>query len=133
MTSEHLVMKHLIFQCERCMEVFQDQVTLNNHFRSLRSCELAPATCQDDGITKATMEKLKSKKKRYLNKAADHRWKEMFLLLFPDADVPSPCKFTALHGLTSSTTLGFKLTLCRFRANTRRLYDERIQWLQGPW
>jgi len=45
-----------------------------------------------DGLTPEIGRKLRSKKKAHLNQSDEDRWRDIYRLLFPDEDVPSPCK-----------------------------------------
>jgi hypothetical protein len=45
-----------------------------------------------EGITPKQVTELKSKAKLHPNQSEGDRWKEIFKLLFPGEDVPSPCK-----------------------------------------
>jgi hypothetical protein len=46
-----------------------------------------------EGITPTVERVLKSRKKSYPNQSEKERWKDVYRILFPNEDVPSPCKF----------------------------------------
>jgi hypothetical protein len=50
-----------------------------------------------EGITPKQVTELKSKAKLHPNQTEEDRWKEIFKLLFPGEDVPSPCKLLKLQ------------------------------------
>ena len=45
-----------------------------------------------DGITPENEKQLKSRKKTHPNQSDGDRWKDIYKLLFPNEEVPSPCK-----------------------------------------
>jgi hypothetical protein len=66
-------------------------------------CEILPGQ-PPEGITPKQVTELKSKAKLHPNQTEEDRWKEIFKLLFPGKDVPSPCKLLELqnHAPTSN-------------------------------
>jgi hypothetical protein len=90
---EHLYRKHQIYQCPRCKDTFKNQKSLDFHWHSLGICELVDSEVQVEGITAEIERRLRSKKKAYRELSEEDRWKEIYLMLFQDSEVPSPCKF----------------------------------------
>ncbi|KAF4632584.1 hypothetical protein G7Y89_g5539 [Cudoniella acicularis] len=77
--------------CKRCWQTFKSQQQLDAHLTVASSdiCEVQlghpPA-----GITTAMERKLRSRKKSHPNQTDEERWVEIYKLLFPDTEVPSP-------------------------------------------
>jgi hypothetical protein len=46
-----------------------------------------------EGITPENEKRLKSKKKSHPNQTDEDRWRDIYRLLFPSEDVPSPCEW----------------------------------------
>ncbi|KAH9988127.1 hypothetical protein F4779DRAFT_632307 [Xylariaceae sp. FL0662B] len=78
--------------CVRCNRPFEDKKDLDDHLRADVRCEkkeLAPL----QGIDPATETKLKVRKKPRPGVTDEQRWREIYLILFPDANpnaLPSP-------------------------------------------
>jgi hypothetical protein len=78
--------------CARCRLVFEKREDLISHQRDLMACELGTEP-PIVGIDELQAEKLRSRKQKTKNEV--EKWREMYRILFPDADelsMPSPCK-----------------------------------------
>ena len=89
---EHLYRKHQIYQCPRCKDTFKNQESLDVHLHSSEWCERVDSEVQVEGITAQIERRLRSKKKAYREQSDVDRWKEIYRILFPGSEVPSPCK-----------------------------------------
>jgi hypothetical protein len=58
-----------------------------------------------EGITPKQVTELKSKAKLHPHQSEEDRWKEIFKLLFPNEDVPSPCKLLELQNLAPNSRI----------------------------
>jgi hypothetical protein len=97
----HLYRYHRIFQCQRCKELFKDQEALERHFLEVKSCELNLAE-PTEGITGNVEKRLRSRKKTHRDQSESERWQEIYRILFPREEVPSPCKLPdILFGIVS--------------------------------
>lgn len=87
----HLYRYHRIFQCPRCKTLHQTSDELEQHVLAVKGCELnhdQPA----EGITGNIEKQLKSRKKTHRAQSESERWQEMYMILFPLEEAPSPCK-----------------------------------------
>lgn len=90
--KEHLYRCHQIeIHCKRCWRTFKNQQQLDAHLTvaSANICSLIPGH-PPDGITPENEKRLKSRKKIHPNQSDDSRWAEIYKLLFPNEEVPSP-------------------------------------------
>ena len=46
-----------------------------------------------DGINKKIKEKLQCKRKAFPGQTEAARWKQIYQILFPEEEIPDPCKF----------------------------------------
>jgi hypothetical protein len=91
---EHLYRCHQQpIHCKRCWQEFSNQEQLNSHLTvaALDICELKPGH-PPEGITLEVEKRLRSRKKAYPDQSEEDRWKDIYRLLFPNEDVPLPCK-----------------------------------------
>jgi hypothetical protein len=83
--------------CKRCWRIFKNQEQLDSHLTVATSniCDLQlghpPA-----GITPEQEKHLRSRKKTSPNQSEADRWKDIYKLLFPNEEIPSPCKLIEL-------------------------------------
>jgi hypothetical protein len=91
----HLYRYHRIFQCPRCKEPFKYQEALERHFLEVKSCELNLVE-PIEGITDNVEKRLRSRKKTHRDQSEFERWQEIYRILFPTEEVPSPCKLPIL-------------------------------------
>src|ERR1700712_5790068 len=93
---EHLYRKHQIpLHCERCWQIFDNQQSLKAHITvdAIEICHVQPGH-PPDGLTPEIERKFRSRKKAHRDQTDDDRWRDMYRLLFPDENVPSPCQAT---------------------------------------
>src|SRR5580658_1178061 len=88
----HLYRYHTIHQCPRCKDLFKNQEDLDNHIDAIQGCEVKPNSTQVDGITNRIKQRLQCRKKAHPGETEPERWKNIYNILFPNEDVPSPCK-----------------------------------------
>jgi hypothetical protein len=69
---------------------------VNDHLNEPKSCELLKIM-HHDGITNEIMDKLRCKKKAYRDQSEADRWKDIYRVLFPGENAPSPCKSHDYH------------------------------------
>jgi hypothetical protein len=87
----HLYRHHRIFQCPRCKELFSSQDEIDAHFIVLQGCDLSSEAAME-GITSNIEKHLRSRKKTYRHQTEENRWAEIYRLLFPGENIPSPCE-----------------------------------------
>ncbi|KAH9885965.1 hypothetical protein F4778DRAFT_759862, partial [Xylariomycetidae sp. FL2044] len=93
--KEHIYRIHRLpkHTCPRCNKPFDDSKDLSEHLRADTLCEklnVAPS----EGIDETTEAKLKVRKRHSPGVSDEQRWREIYLILFPDANpdaTPSPC------------------------------------------
>jgi hypothetical protein len=93
LTREHLYRRHLLPpQCHRCCITFANDVTLREHQRDPRGCEVNEQIPLE-GFDKDQERRLKSKKRSQTYQTEEEKWKGVYRILFPDdgeADIPIP-------------------------------------------
>ncbi|TVY82020.1 Resistance to glucose repression protein [Lachnellula suecica] len=90
--KEHLYRCHQISpHCKRCWRTFKTQLQLDIHITVAATdiCELQPGNIPV-GITPAMERQLRSRKKSHRDQTDEERWKDMYKLLFPNEEIPSP-------------------------------------------
>lgn len=84
--------------CQRCFKEFSDAKEQAAHARELVACQVIATAPVFEGFDAEQAEKLRSRK-ALKNKPEAERWKEIYMILFPDAEfIPDPCK--SLHSFT---------------------------------
>ena len=96
---------HRVHQCQRCKDVFNSQDDLDTHVEAIQACEVKPDQAVD-GITNKIKERLQSRKKAYPGQTEANRWGEVYQVLFPNEEVPSPCNRHPLLRSKSPQTNG---------------------------
>lgn len=90
---EHLYRRHLLPpQCHRCCTTFSNDVTLREHQRDPRGCDVREQMPLE-GFDKEQERHLKSKKKSQVHQTEEEKWKGVYRILFPDdgeEDIPTP-------------------------------------------
>ncbi|KAF4633012.1 hypothetical protein G7Y89_g5111 [Cudoniella acicularis] len=89
---EHLYRCHRApVHCKRCWLTFKNQEQFDAHMvvDLAKMCQTKPGK-SPDGITPETERKLRSRKKPKPNLNDEDKWKEVYRILFPDEEVPSP-------------------------------------------
>lgn len=102
----HLHKHHaLLPQCPRCWEVFRDEGLRDAHLQIDPPCGKKDNDTLLDGFSKAQEKRLRSRKKADKNMTGADKWREVYLILFPDDDpeaIPSPCKLPTKNLFISS-------------------------------
>lgn len=80
----------------RCGATYKSESQLRSHVTAHTPCDQVNFT-RPDGITSDVERLLRSRKKSRRSQSDVERWKEMYRLLFPNEDLPSPCKFYILY------------------------------------
>jgi hypothetical protein len=92
----HLYRRHpLPTQCPRCWEPFKADAPLQEHLQQDPPCAVRSNRTLQEGFTKDQEKKLRSRKKTHADMTDEDKWREIYLILFPDDDqstVPSPCE-----------------------------------------
>ena len=70
---------------------FESQEDLDAHVEGIEGCE-AKTGPPVDGVTIKIKERLQTRRKTYASQTEADRWEEIYHILFPDEEVPSPCK-----------------------------------------
>jgi hypothetical protein len=70
--------------------LFPSQDELDSHFTAIESCDLSSAKATE-GITANVEKRLRSRKKTYRHQTEEDRWREIYQILFPEEEIPSPC------------------------------------------
>lgn len=96
MARTHLYRRHALpIQCPRCWEVFKADNELQSHLQQDPPCTIQGNRMLHEGFTKDQEKKLRSRKKTHGDMTDEEKWREIYLILFPDDDpssIPSPCK-----------------------------------------
>ncbi|KUJ19004.1 uncharacterized protein LY89DRAFT_509659 [Mollisia scopiformis] len=90
--KEHIYRCHRMpTHCKRCWKPFKNQEQLDTHLTVdiAAMCELVPGH-PPEGITTDQERRLRSRKKSSRDQSDEGRWREMYQLLFPGEEVPSP-------------------------------------------
>jgi hypothetical protein len=93
-TRAHLFTTHLVFPCLRCKESFSYEKELERHMLATNVCEANPARAfaVTKGIFPYLAARLRTLKKRHQGpNSQEEKWKELYRLLFPEEEMPSPC------------------------------------------
>ncbi|KAE9379384.1 hypothetical protein N431DRAFT_553617 [Stipitochalara longipes BDJ] len=87
----HRSSHQIILHCERCWQTFDNQENLTAH-RTVDATEICQVKSgyPPDGLTPDMERKLRSRKKAHRNQTEEDRWREIYRIIFPDEDVPSP-------------------------------------------
>jgi len=91
--KEHLYRKHCKIHCQRCKQVFRKASDLVAHSMLPDSCPIRDGNGPADISAQQELQ-LKSKKYASRYQSEETKWVEVFGILFPGEQVPSPCKFT---------------------------------------
>ncbi|KAK1826624.1 hypothetical protein QBC39DRAFT_15227 [Podospora conica] len=86
--KEHLYRKHCKVHCARCKQTFKRSAELELHERS-EGCQMRHVRCPAD-ITAQQEKQLKSKRYSTRFQTEEEKWREVYRLLFPGEDIPSP-------------------------------------------
>jgi hypothetical protein len=95
---EHLYRSHqMASHCKRCWRTFKTEGELDSHMTVSAAdiCQVQPGH-PPEGITQENQKRLRSRKKASPNQSDEDRWKDIYRLIFPNEEVPSPCKSLGL-------------------------------------
>jgi hypothetical protein len=90
--KEHIYRCHQTpAHCKRCWATFKSQQQLDAHITvaSEDICEVQAGT-PPAGITSTVERQLRSRKKAHPNQSEEDRWRDIYKILFPNSEVPSP-------------------------------------------
>ena len=94
---EHLYRCHMApIHCSRCWVQFKDQEEYWAHTHATCICELQPRPALK-GITPEIEARLRSRKPSLPRQSDEQKWREIYSLLFPNEEVPDPCKQQPLY------------------------------------
>ncbi|KAL2151166.1 hypothetical protein VTH82DRAFT_6264 [Thermothelomyces myriococcoides] len=87
--KEHLYRRHYKAHCQRCKQIFSDARELAEHEMSVVACEVLDVAPPSD-ISALQEKQLKTRKHTARRQTDEEKWRDIYRLLFPDEDVPSP-------------------------------------------
>ena len=90
---EHLYRRHYTTHCQRCKQIFSDARELAEHEMSVVGCEVLDIIPPGD-ITTYQEKQLKSRKHTTRRQSDKEKWDDIYRLLFPNEEIPSPCKLS---------------------------------------
>ncbi|KAI0431362.1 hypothetical protein F5Y09DRAFT_330424 [Xylaria sp. FL1042] len=129
--KEHLYRVHMLpkHSCPRCNTRFGDDEALRAHLRADDPCKKSHVA-PEEGIDQDTERKLRERKRPNSVETETQRWKDIYLLLFPQADrnaIPSPYPDydeTATH---SKNFERYKRVEKRIKKELPRLVKQRVE------
>ncbi|KAF2495305.1 hypothetical protein BU16DRAFT_386157 [Lophium mytilinum] len=93
--KEHLYRRHASpIHCPRCYQHFEHTMELKDHQRASEGCDVRTKTAIE-GFDKEQETRLRSKKRSAVSRSEEDKWREVYIILFPDEDesnIPTPCK-----------------------------------------
>ena len=107
MGREHLYRGHrMAVHCKRCWKIFKNQEQLDSHLTVATSdiCDLQPGH-PPEGITPEHERRLRSRKKTSPDQSEAERWKDIYKLLFPNEEIPSPCELAQFYIIILSRSM----------------------------
>ncbi|KAI1506680.1 hypothetical protein F5X99DRAFT_423300 [Biscogniauxia marginata] len=124
--KEHLYRKHLLpkHACPRCSQPFKEKKDLESHLRADVRCEKVELVSVL-GIDEATEAKLRMRKKYGPGVSEEQRWKDIYIMLFPNASrrsVPSP-----YYERNDAMALSSKAMLKRIKKELPALMQKRVE------
>lgn len=90
----HLYKYHQVHECQRCKGLFKSSAELDTHIEAIAGCEARPFMGPCEGITSKVKKRLQCRKKAFPGQSEADRWKDIYQILFPNEELPSPCRFT---------------------------------------
>ncbi|KAK4247546.1 hypothetical protein C7999DRAFT_14431 [Corynascus novoguineensis] len=87
--KEHLYRRHYKVHCQRCKRIFSDARQLAEHEMSIVACEVLDIGSPSD-ITTHQEKQLKSRKHTTRRQTDEEKWRDIYRLLFPGDQIPSP-------------------------------------------
>lgn len=88
---EHLYRRHYKIHCQRCKKLFRNDRALDEHEMSFVGCEVLSRHSPCD-MTTHQHKQLRMKKHTSRRQTDEEKWTDIYRLLFPNEQVPSPCK-----------------------------------------
>ncbi|KAF2492919.1 hypothetical protein BU16DRAFT_93784 [Lophium mytilinum] len=128
--KEHLYRRHALPpQCTRCCQTFKSEAELKAHSRIPEGCEIRDEE-RLEGFDLSQEKRLRSKKRGLLGDAREDQWRDVYLILFPDAllsEIPSPYynydEDSGRQPINSPSSAGF----ARYDAYLRRELPQRVR------
>ncbi|KAK3292919.1 uncharacterized protein B0H64DRAFT_203301 [Chaetomium fimeti] len=87
--KEHLYRRHYKTHCQRCKCIFSDARELAEHEMLVTGCEVLDTIPPGD-ITTYQEKQLKSRKHTTRRQTDEEKWRDIYRLLFPNEEIPSP-------------------------------------------
>lgn len=92
----HLYRRHALpLQCPRCWDVFKVDESLSEHLQQDPPCDKRHNQVPVEGFTKEQEKRLRSRKKAQADMTDEDKWREIYMILFPDDDrdaIPGACQ-----------------------------------------
>ncbi|KAK4121982.1 hypothetical protein N657DRAFT_657481 [Parathielavia appendiculata] len=111
--KEHLYRRHYKTHCQRCKQTFSDAKELASHEMSVVACEVLDLVPPGD-ITTYQEKQLKSRKHTSRRQTDEEKWRDIYRLLFPDEEIPSPYPEPAEDMVPTSSKLHASLRFQHF-------------------
>ncbi|KAI0133433.1 hypothetical protein F4776DRAFT_664190 [Hypoxylon sp. NC0597] len=126
--KEHLYRAHRLpkHTCPRCNEPFEDSKDLGEHLRAEVLCEKLDVVPALQGIDEATETKLKVRKKNCPGMTDEQRWRDIYMILFPNANantMPTPY-------YDGNNSLKFSKSVEEWRKAKKRIQKELPKFVQ---
>ncbi|KAK3390701.1 hypothetical protein B0H63DRAFT_388880 [Podospora didyma] len=106
----HLYRRHALpIQCPRCWDVFKGDNQLRAHLQQDPPCDVRTNQTLVEGFTKDQEKRLRSRKKVQADMTDEDKWREIYMILFPDDDkatIPSPYYDQTDYDLDESSSSG---------------------------
>ncbi|KAL2268800.1 hypothetical protein VTJ83DRAFT_3646 [Remersonia thermophila] len=110
--KEHLYRRHYRAHCQRCKTTFGNAKELEDHEMSIVRCEVVDVPPPSD-ITTHQEKALKSRKHTTRRQSDEEKWRDIYRLLFPNQEVPSPYP-EAAEDMSPSSELHINLNFQHF-------------------
>ncbi|KAF4626213.1 hypothetical protein G7Y89_g11949 [Cudoniella acicularis] len=100
--TANMILAYIVIQpesgdhCQRCKLFFNKQEDLELHHQRLEACEFAPDELAEGiPIGGSIQNRIRDRKKAYLGQTEEGKWQEIYRILFPIEEIPSPYFQTA--------------------------------------
>ncbi|KAK3902506.1 hypothetical protein C8A05DRAFT_44083 [Staphylotrichum tortipilum] len=87
--KEHLYRRHYKVHCQRCKKIFRNERELDDHEMSIIGCQVLSRHSPCD-MTTYQHKQLRMKKHTARRQTDEDKWNDIYRLLFPHEQVPSP-------------------------------------------
>ncbi|EAQ83474.1 hypothetical protein CHGG_09878 [Chaetomium globosum CBS 148.51] len=87
--KEHIYRRHYKIHCQRCKRTFSETRELADHEMLVTGCEVVDTIPPGD-ITAYQEKQLKSRKHTTRRQTDEEKWRDIYRLLFPNEEIPSP-------------------------------------------